>query len=137
MTFSELRQYLLNKPEVQEDFPFGADTHVFKLKNKVFAILFNKKAEGKEKALNIGEGVNLKCDPDQSLALRDIFEGITSGYHMNKKHWNTVKLRADVPDGEILRLVDHSYSLVFSGLSKTTKHYLKTHYSDEQLTLDS
>jgi len=121
MTFSELRTYLLSKPATDEAFPFGVDTHVFKLRGKVFAILF----EDKDEKRNIGPGINLKCHPDQSPGLRDLFEGITPGYHMNKKHWNTIKLNSDVPEGEITRLVDHSYELIFDSLTKKDQLFLK------------
>jgi len=80
-----------------------------------------------------GPGINLKCDPDQALALRDIFKGITPGYHMNKKHWNTIQFGSDVPDGEIKRLIDHSYTLIFTKLPKAKQKYMSIHYSEEQL----
>ncbi len=95
MDTESARTYLLNKPETIESFPFDPETAVFKLHDKVFAIIGD----------HDGPGINLKCDPDQSLALRDIFKGITPGYHMNKKHWNTVQFGSDVPDGEIERLI--------------------------------
>jgi predicted DNA-binding protein (MmcQ/YjbR family) len=62
--------------------------------------------------------VNLKCDPDLALELRDRYEQVTPGYHMNKKHWNTVGIEADIPDPELRKMIDHSYDLVAKGLPK-------------------
>lgn len=118
MDMESAKTYLLNKPEVSESFPFYLDTPVYKLYDKVFAILGNRD----------GPGINLKCDPDQALALRDIFKGVTPGYHMNKKHWNTVQFDSDVPDSEIERLIDHSYALILSKLPKAKQKYIHTHY---------
>lgn len=123
MDTESARTYLLNKPEAIESFPFDAVTPVYKLHDKIFAIMGN----------HDGPGINLKCDPDQSLALRDIFKGITPGYHMNKKHWNTVQFNTDVPDGEIERLIDHSYGLILNNLPKTKQKYMATHYPPAQL----
>lgn len=123
MDTESARTYLLNKPEATESFPFGPETYVYKLHDKVFAIIGE----------HDGPGINLKCDPDQALALRDIFSGITAGYHMNKKHWNTIQFDGDVPDGEIERLIDHSYALILNKLPKTAQKYMNTHYSSEQL----
>lgn len=123
MDTEQARQYLLNKPEATESFPFGADIHVFKLHGKIFAIIGS----------HDGPGINLKCDPDQALALRDIFSGVTPGYHMNKKHWNTIKFDQDVPDGEIERLIDHSYALILNNLPKTKQKYMATHYTEQAL----
>lgn len=114
-TFETVQSYLLSKPEVTENFPFGPDTYVYRLKEKVFAILSVNGVRGS------GASINLKCDPDQALALRDIFEGVIPGYHMNKKHWNTVHLNSDVPDAEIERLIDHSYSLILSQMYSASK----------------
>ncbi len=107
MDYARAKAYLLSQPEAVEDYPFGLEAAVFKVRNKMFGLLM----QGKEEAR-----VNLKCDPDEALALRDIFPGITPGYHMNKKHWNTVLLDNSVPDGEIERMIDNSYLLVIQGM---------------------
>ncbi len=124
MTFGELIDYLSSKPEAELCYPFYPDVPVFKIKGKVFAIASEK--EGKSQ-------VNLKCDPEWSEALRMMFDGVKPGYHMNKRHWNTLYLDADLPDSEIKRLVDHSYGLVVKGLTKAQRKVLKLHYDDVQL----
>ncbi len=102
------RDYCLSKPGVTEDTPFGPDTLVFKVGGKLFALIDIEKFES----------VNLKCDPERAIELREQYLGIIPGYHMNKKHWNTVSFDGAVPDPLILELVDHSYQLVFQSLSK-------------------
>lgn len=62
--------------------------------------------------------INLKCDPDEAMALRDIFENVIPGYHMSKVHWNTVIMQGDVPDGEVKRMIDNSYDLIVASLPK-------------------
>ncbi|MGB2248222.1 MAG: MmcQ/YjbR family DNA-binding protein [Alcanivorax sediminis] len=112
MDVDTARAYLLGKPEAIEDFPFGPDVAVFKVKGKMFATLSETGGEGR---------MNLKCDPDQALALRDIFPAVQPGYHMNKKHWNTVCLNGSVPEGELQRMIDHSYALVVRGLPRAVR----------------
>ena len=107
MNYARAKACLLSQPEAVEDYPFGPEAAVFKVRNKMFGLLM----EGKEEAR-----INLKCDPDEALALRDIFPAVTPGYHMNKKHWNTVLLDGSVPDGEIERMIDNSYRLVVKGM---------------------
>jgi predicted DNA-binding protein (MmcQ/YjbR family) len=109
MDVDVVRDYLLGKPEALEDFPFGPDVAVMKVRGKMFATLGEESGEGR---------MNLKCDPDQALALRDIFAAVQPGYHMNKKHWNTIKLDGSIPEGEIQRMIDHSFALVVGGLPK-------------------
>ena len=112
MDVDSARQYLLSKPETLEDYPFGPEVAVMKVRGKMFATL----------SVSAGEGrMNLKCDPDQALALRDIFPAVLPGYHMNKKHWNTVCLNGTVPEGEVRRMIDHSYALVVRGLPKAVR----------------
>jgi len=118
------KKYLLDKPESQESFPFGDDIPVFKVKNKVFAILGVKEGIGQ---------LNLKCDPDEALSLRDIFESVIPGYHMNKKHWNTIILNGSIPPGEIERMIDNSYSLVVKGLKKLERQGLELKYGADVL----
>jgi predicted DNA-binding protein (MmcQ/YjbR family) len=105
------REYCLSKPGVSEDTPFDENTLCFKVGGKIFAIT----------DIELFESVNLKCDPEQSILLREKYPGIIPGYHMNKKHWNTVLLDGSVGDKLILELTDHSYHLVFDGLSRKTQ----------------
>jgi len=102
------REYCLQKPGVTEDTPFNPDTLCFKVGGKIFAIIDIERFES----------ANLKCDPEWAVELREQYEGIVPGYHMNKKHWNTVSFSGVVQDPLILKLVDHSYDLVFKSLPK-------------------
>lgn len=124
MNGEKARKYLLGRPEAVEDFPFGPDAAVYKVANKVFAILGEHEGQWR---------VNLKCDPDEALALRDIFSAVIPGYHMNKKHWNTVILDGTVPVGELERMMDHSYGLVVKGLKKTERRALEIKYGETAL----
>lgn len=119
MDYKAVRDYLLSRPEAIEDFPFGPDWAVFKLKGKMFALLGVRRGVA---------SINLKCDPDEAQALRDIFPGVLPGYHMNKKHWNTVLLDGSVPDYEIERMMDRSYGLVVKGLRKVERRALELAY---------
>jgi predicted DNA-binding protein (MmcQ/YjbR family) len=102
MNIESLREYCISKKGADESFPFGEDTLVFKVKGKIFALV----------NLNGDLSINLKCDPAFALELRERYSSVTPGYHMNKKHWNTVLLGGSVPDKEILSWIDHSYDLV-------------------------
>lgn len=108
MDIEFFRTYCLSKKGVTEETPFGPDTLVFKVAGKLFALT----------DLNSFESVNLKCDPEQALELRERYAAVAPGFHMNKKHWNTVSFDIDMPDQEILSWLDHSYDLVFKGLTK-------------------
>lgn len=108
MDIEFFRTYCLSKKGVTEETPFGPDTLVFKVAGKLFALT----------DLNSFESVNLKCDPEQALELRERYSAVAPGFHMNKKHWNTVSFDIDMPDQEILSWLDHSYDLVFKGLTK-------------------
>ncbi len=112
MEFESLRKYLLNKKGAYEDFPFGPSVIVFKIKGKMFALL---PIDGTP------QRINLKCDPDLALHLRAAFKGVLPGYHMNKKHWNTILLDNSVPDAELTVMIDDSYDLVVKGLKKTDR----------------
>lgn len=101
-------QYCESKPFVTYDTPFGPDTLTFRVYNKIFAITGLDESEFK---------VNLKCDPEYSLQLREEYQEITPGYHMNKKHWNTVKFDGTIPLTSLKKLIDHSYELVLSSIS--------------------
>ena len=109
MNAETFRAYCLKKVAATEGTPFGPDNIVFKVGGKMFALL----------ALDeVPTRVNLKCDPDLALELRDRYEQVEPGYHMNKKHWNTVVLDGVIPDGELRKMIDHSYDLVVASLPK-------------------
>jgi len=115
MNIETLTEYCLAKKGVTESFPFGGDTLVFKVMDKIFALTGMDESPCK---------VNLKCDPEWTLTLREEHEDIQPGYHMNKKHWNTVNIEGALSDGFILKLVDLSYDLVISTLSSKDKAIL-------------
>lgn len=119
-----MKKYLLSKAEAVEDYPFGPDVAVYKVRGLMFALLSSDKGVDR---------VNLKCDPDQAFILRDIFPAVIPGYHMNKKHWNTVILDGSIPRGELERMVDHSYALVVKKLKKVDRQALELSYGHEQL----
>src|SRR5712691_5189606 len=109
MDLAEFREYCLTKPGATEGTPFRPDVLVFKVGGKMFALA----------ALDeVPTSVNLKCDPDLALELRDRYEEVRPGYHMNKKHWNTIELSGGVPEAELRKMVDHSYELVVASLSR-------------------
>ena len=102
-------QILPDQNGASEDIPFGPDVLVFKVGGKMFALA----------ALDeVPPTVNLKCDPDLALELRDRYEQVRPGYHMNKKHWNTVEIEGGIPDFELRKMIDHSYQLVIERLPK-------------------
>ena len=116
MESDAFREYCLTKQGVTEETPFGPDDLVFKVRGKMFALL----------ALNeVPPACNLKCDPDRALELRDRYEQVRPGYHMNKKHWNTVELGSGVPDAEVRKMIDHSYDLVVQSLPKKEREKLR------------
>ena len=102
MNTERIREYCISKANVTEGFPFGEDTLVFKVNGKIFALV------------NLGGdlSINLKCDPLLALELRERYSSVSPGYHMNKKHWNTVSLDGSIPEKEVLSWIDHSYDLV-------------------------
>jgi predicted DNA-binding protein (MmcQ/YjbR family) len=106
------RERCLSKPGVTESTPFGEDVLVFKVGEKMFALV----------ALDeVPATANLKCDPDLALELRDRYEQVRPGYHMNKKHWNTVEIDRGIPESELRSMIDHSYDLVVQSLSKAMR----------------
>ncbi|HFD87829.1 MAG TPA: MmcQ/YjbR family DNA-binding protein [Gammaproteobacteria bacterium] len=117
MQVTEIRERLLAKPEAVEDFPFGPEVAVFRLHGKMFALL------GLDN--NGTPRINLKCDPEESLILRDLFPAVIPGYHMNKKHWNTVILDGSLPVREVQRMIDNSWFLVFTGLKRSMRERLE------------
>ena len=119
MPDNETRCYLLSKPESREDFPFGPSLYVYKIKGRMFALIRYVKNTAK---------INLKCDPQEAMVLRDVFGAVEPGYHMNKAHWNTVTLDGSIPQGEIERMIDRSYELVVKNLTKVEQKHLKVIY---------
>jgi predicted DNA-binding protein (MmcQ/YjbR family) len=108
MTLEFYRDYCLAKAGTTEDTPFDTDTLCFRVGGKIFSIC----------SISQFEYINLKCDPERAAELREQFPGITPGYHMNKKTWNSVSVMGNVPDKLILELADHSYDLVLGSLPK-------------------
>jgi len=109
MNIEEFRDYCLVKPGTTEELPFGPDTLVFKVMGKMFA------ATGLD---SDNFSVNLKCDPARALSLREQHSQVQPGYHMNKKHWNTVDFEGGLDEALLCELIDHSYEMVVRGLSK-------------------
>jgi predicted DNA-binding protein (MmcQ/YjbR family) len=107
--------YLGAKPGASSSYPFGPGALVFKVGNKMFALLADD-----ESPLVL----NLKCDPDEALALRAAHGGITGAYHMNKKHWNSVVLDGSISDSLVREMIEHSYELVVASLSKAKRDKL-------------
>lgn len=99
---------------VTEHFPFDAKTLVYKVKGKMFALI----------DVESPRSINLKCDPEYAIELRERYQGIEPGYHMSKKHWNTITFQEDVNDELVRELIVHSYELVVKGLSKKLRDEL-------------
>ena len=114
MNVEELREYCINKKGVTESFPFDKVTLVFKVMDKMFALT----------GLNQEIRVNLKCDPEKAIELREAYSAILPGYHMNKTHWNTVVVDGTLSDKIIEQLIDDSYNLIVSKLTKKKKQEL-------------
>ena len=104
-----LREYTLSKPGAEETFPFGPEVMVMKVGGKMFALI------GWEK---VPVTINLKCDPERAIELREQYSGVAPGYHMNKKLWNTVTMDGSVDRELVQELVDHSYELIVASLTK-------------------
>ena len=116
MDLAQFREYCLSKPRATEGTPFGPDVLVCKVRGKMFALAALEE---------VPTTVNLKCDPDLALELRDRYEQVRPGYHMNKKHWNTVEIDSEIPDAEVRKMIDHSYELVRESLSKAERKKLE------------
>lgn len=120
MNIEQLQAYCLSKKEVKGEFPFDSETLVFKVLGKIFTLIHLGKWEAGQKA------INLKCDPEYAEELRANYNVITPGYHMNKKHWNTLDLTSDEISPELLsELIDHSYAMVVRGLPKKLQDQLQ------------
>ena len=107
-----MRNYLLSKKGMSEELPFGPDSLVFKVVDKIFAIVAYK-----ENPIRI----SLKCDPEHAEALRAMYQAVMPGYHLNKNHWNTVILDQSISEHEIIRMIDDSYRLVVKRLNKADR----------------
>ena len=112
MDVESFREYCLAKTGAIEETPFGEDVLVFKVAGKIFALAPLDEVPAR---------ANLKCDPDLALELRDQYEQVRPGYHMNKKHWNTVEIEGGIPEAELRRMIDHSYELVVKSLPKAAR----------------
>jgi predicted DNA-binding protein (MmcQ/YjbR family) len=126
MDYAALEAYCLSLPGAVREFPFGPDAAVYKVMNKMFALM----PVGGELS------ISLKCDPLRAVMLRDTYPAITGAYHMNKTHWNQVRPDGSIPDDEVLELIDHSYDLVVQGLPKADRDRLAKWTSQADTTLD-
>jgi len=115
MNIETFTEYCLAKKGVTVSFPFGGETLVFKVMGKMFALTGMDETPCK---------ANLKCDPEWAVSLREEHEDIQPGYHMNKKHWNTINIEGTLSDAYVMKLIDHSYDLVISALSSKDKAIL-------------
>ncbi|MFZ4102550.1 MAG: MmcQ/YjbR family DNA-binding protein [Sphingobacterium thalpophilum] len=111
MNIESLRDYCLSKPGVTESFPFGEETLVFKLRDKIFLLC------GLENPCRF----NVKCDPEKAISLREEYEEVQPGYHMNKTHWNTVYMNGRVSETRLKEMIDHSYDLILKNLPKNNR----------------
>ena len=110
MNIEQIRECCLKKKGVTEEFPFGEDTLVFKVMGKMFLLASID---------TIPLQINLKCDPEKAVELREEYESVQPGYHMNKKHWNTIIIDGSIAGRNIQEWIDDSYNLVVSGLKKS------------------
>lgn len=108
MHIEAFQEFCLSLPEVTEEFPFGPDTLVYKVRGKMFALT----------NLDTFDSINLKCDPEEAIELRERYPAVTPGYHMNKKHWNTIALDNSIKDILLYSWIRSSYDLVLSGMPK-------------------
>ena len=115
MNIEELRDYCLQKPAATEGFPFGEDTLVFKVGEKIFLLC----------SLSTGDRFNAKCDPERAIEWREQYDEVLPGYHMNKKHWNTVFMDGRLTMRQLQELIDHSYDLVLKSLPKKIQEEIK------------
>lgn len=116
MNLDSLRNYCLGKKGVTESYPFGLDVLVINVGVKMFALIPINEEKLK---------INLKCDPFLAEVLRQKYSAVKPGYHMNKRHWNTVEIDGSIPENVILSMIDDSYELVFKGLKKSDRELIK------------
>jgi len=112
MNIQNIRDYCLNKKAATEDYPFDEFTLVFKVAGKMFALVSLEK---------IPLQINLKCEPEKAIELREEYESVSPGYHMNKKYWNTITLDGSIKWNEIINWIDNSYDEVVKGLKKSER----------------
>lgn len=112
MQLNTIREYCLNLPGAFEDRPFDHETIVMKVGGKIYTLFHDEDPV---------PSISLKCDPDHALALRAMYQAVKGGYHLNKKHWNTVTFDGSIPPDEIFEMIDDSYELVFKGLKKSVR----------------
>lgn len=129
LSAEQVESYLISKPEASLYFPFGDDVKVFKVKNKMFATLSLGKGTEKDTDGKMAGHfcVNLKCNPDEAVMLRDIFASVIPGYHMNKTQWNTIIIDGSIPAGEIERMIDNSFELVVNNMPKKDQQSILLH----------
>jgi predicted DNA-binding protein (MmcQ/YjbR family) len=108
MNVEEIREYCLSKAFVDESLPFDDETLVIKVKGKMFALI----------SLDEELSINLKCDPEEAISLRELYPCVIPGYHMNKKHWNTINIDGSIDDDLIKQWIDNSYELIWNSLPK-------------------
>jgi predicted DNA-binding protein (MmcQ/YjbR family) len=116
MNIEQIREYCLKKKGVTEEFPFDEETLVFKVAGKIFLLTSLE---------SIPLQINLKCDPEKAVELREEYEAVQPGYHMNKKHWITILIDGTVPIKKLFAWIDDSYNLVVAGLNKSDLKKLK------------
>lgn len=115
MDIETISEYCLGKKGAVEDFPFDEETLVYKVGGKMFVLIPLEK---------IPLQINLKCNPEKAVELREAYEGVTPGWHMSKKHWNTITLNDNIRWGELKEWIDHSYDEVVKGLKKSDRDKL-------------
>lgn len=114
-SIDELRRYFARHPGTTDGYPFGPDALVFKVGNKMFGLVAEDASP---------PTVSLKCDPDLGLELRAQYPAVQPGYHLNKRHWNTITVDGSIPSDELAELIDHSYQLVVAGLPRSERDQL-------------
>jgi len=125
----QVKRYALSRPEAKEDFPFGTEAAVFKVQQKMFGLISHCEWRGGKNVARL----NLKCDPHEAQMLRDVFDAVLPGYHMNKTHWNSIMLDGSVPAPEIERMIDRSYGLVVKNLSGSARRAMELRWGRELL----
>ena len=122
LTRNQLRDHCLSQTATREDFPFGPDVAVLKVMDKMFALL----------PINPPLTISLKCDPVLAKMQRDTYPAVQPGYHLNKRHWNTVTIDGTIPDDEILEMIVHSYDLVVKKMKKSDREIIASLKADER-----
>lgn len=115
ISYASIVSYCLSKKGAREDYPFGPDPLVFKVGSKMFALVFESGGY---------PHLSLKCDPVLAEILRQQYDAVKPGYHLNKRHWNTVIVDGSIPEEELLEMIDHSYELVYKSLKKSERESL-------------